>query len=64
MFRLTLKNEALVWNDEKSTYDRLKMSQRFDCENLQQLTGLLEFMVQTSEDELDLTIARREDDND
>ena len=64
MFRLTLYNEALSWNEENKNYDKLKTYQRFDCGTLQQLTGLVEFMVATSSDQLELTISRMEDDND
>ena len=65
MYRLTLKVKAFgKFDDETGRYEKYDADQRFDCQTLQQLTGLLEFMVQTSDDQLDLTICRREDRDD
>ena len=64
MYRLTVKSMAYGrYDKETGTINKLEAEQRFDCESLQQLTGLLEFMIATSENELDLRIARREDDD-
>ena len=64
MYRLTLKTRAYGRLDkETGKIERFEAEQRFDCETVQQLTGLLEFMIATSEDELDLRIARRESDD-
>ena len=64
MYRLTLKSTAIGrYDTETGHLDRYEAEQRFDCESLNQLCGLLEFMIATSENELDLTIARREDDD-
>ena len=65
MYRLTLKNTALGrFNDETQRIDRYEAEQNFDCESLQQLTGLVEFMVATSYDVLDLKISRRDEKDD
>ena len=65
MYRLTLKNTALGrFNEETQRIDRYEAEQNFDCESLQQLTGLVEFMVATSDDVLDLKISRRDEKDD
>ena len=65
MYRLTLKNTALGrFNDETQRIDRYEAEQNFDCDSLQQLTGLEEFMVATSYDVLDLKISRRDERDD
>ena len=64
MYRLTVKSMAYGrYDKETGTINKLEAEQHFNCESLQQLTGLLEFMIATSENELDLRIARREDDD-
>ena len=63
MYRLTIKTMAYGrYDKETGTINKLEAEQNFDCESLQQLTGLLEFMIATSEDMLDLRIARRDGD--
>ena len=60
MYRLTLKQTALGrYDKETGKLERYETEKQFDCETVQQLTGLLEFMIATSEDALDLRIARR-----
>ena len=64
MYRLTVKSMAYGrYDKETGTINKLEAEKHFNCETLGQLTGLLEFMISTSENELDLTIARREDDD-
>ena len=64
MYRLTLKSTAIGrYDKETGRLDRYEAERRFDCETLNQLCGLLELMTATSENELDLSIVRREDDD-
>ena len=63
MYRLTIKDRKPYWSDGSSTYDIIETEHYYCCDTLQQLMGLLEFMVATSEKELDCTIARRESDD-
>ena len=65
MFKLTIKKTTLgSFNEETQRYNRITSETSFLCESLDQLVGLLQFMVATSEDELNLTISRREDNDD
>jgi len=60
-YRLTLKTKAFGKYDEETKHlETFKADQRFECGSLDQLVGLLQFMVEASENELDLTIARWE----
>ena len=62
MYRLTLKSMAYgTYDKETGRIEKYEAEKRFDCATVQQLTGMLEFMIATSENELELTIARRED---
>jgi len=64
-YTLTIKKKTFGrYNEKTERYDITTVETPFKCESLDQLVGLLQFMVATSEDELDLTIARMEDDND
>ena len=62
MYRLTIKDKKLHWRDDSSTYDTIETEHHYDCGSIDQLIGLLQFMVATSEKELDCVIARREED--
>ena len=63
MYRLTLKCKAFGgFNKETERIDTYDAMQHFDCDTVQQLTGLLEFMIETSDDVLELRIVRRERD--
>lgn len=65
MYRLRLKSTAYgSYNEEKQKLDTYSTESRFDCGSLDQLMGLLQFMVATSDKELQLTISRMEEDND
>ena len=62
---MTLKNTAVGRYDQETGHlDKYEARQYFDCETLNQLCGLLEFMIATSETELDMTIARRDEKDD
>lgn len=61
MYRLTIKGKKLQWHE--STYDTINTENHYNCDTIMQLMGLLEFLVQTSENEIDCTIARKEDDD-
>jgi len=64
-YKLTLKKSTLgTFNEKTQRYNRITVDTPFMCESLDQLVGLLQFMVATSENELDLTIARWEEDDD
>ena len=65
MYRLTLKTRAFgKFDEETKRYEKYDAEQHFDCNTLQQLTGLVEFMVSTSNDILELTISRMEETDD
>ena len=65
MFRLTLKTTAFGdFNEETKLFEKHNATQSFDCSTLQQLSGLLEFMVATCSDVLELTISRMEETDD
>ena len=60
-YKLTLKTRTLgEYSTEANRYNVYDATTTFDCESVQQLTGLLEFMVSTSRSDLDLTISREE----
>lgn len=64
MYRLTLNSKAYgKFDDERRRYETYDAETTFDCQTVQQLTGLLEFMIATSTNVLDLRISRREDDD-
>ena len=60
MYRLTVRDKKLHWLDDSSTYNTIETEHHYNCESIEQLTGLLQFMVATSDNELDCTIARKE----
>ena len=64
IYRLTLKGKKLYWPEDSSTYETIETEQHFDCGSVDQLVGLLQFMVATSDKELDIVIARRDDTDD
>lgn len=57
MFRLTIKDKRLHWIDSGRTYDTIETEHHYNCGSIEQLMGLLQFMVATSEKELDCTIS-------
>ena len=62
-YKLTLKKKVYgIYNEDTRKYDVTYADIQFNCDTADQLVGLLEFMVNTSDDALDLTIGRRDDD--
>ena len=64
MYRLTINDQAFGdYNEATQRYNTYAVKRRFTCESVQQLMGLIEFMVVASDNELDLTIGYMEDDD-
>lgn len=61
MYRLILKNKALHYVEESGRYEYVDTEYRFECESLEQLVGLLQFMVLTSDKPLDFSISKIDD---
>ena len=65
MYKLILKNTVFTGFNEKTKQFTSKSADTdFRCKSIDQLIGLLQFMVATCEEELDLRITRWEEDDD